>query len=569
MTNLTFGDLALTNELLTAVTEMGFTETTAVQAEAIPLIRTGVDVLARSQTGTGKTVAFGIPAVESISAEDEFIQVLILTPTRELSQQCGDEIRKLARHLPYIKTADIYGGADFVPQFKSLRTANLVIGTPGRVMDHMRRESLKLDHLKMIILDEADEMLNMGFKEDIETILQDVPEERQIVLFSATVPDGILAIAKQFQNNPIHLDINRDQVTLENISQTYVDVPMHRKPDALNLLLHYFKPHRAIIFANTKTMVDELVELLSNSGFSTEGLHGDMKQLQRSSVMRGFKKGKVNILVATDVAARGIDVSDVDYVINYDIPKVSEYYIHRIGRTGRAGRGGNAITLCCGKQQVTILQQLSRKTKSKIAPLPLPTIADVECSNRNRDLEQLRKSMEKTASSAHLDMIAELSAEGYSAEQVAAALMGRTFHHDMRGLVDIKVSSKSINSKEKTPLHKEESRQTKRALADLVLNIGSSNRVAPNHIVGAITECTGISSKSIGRIDISGEHSIVGVPANQLDEIMVAMQGCKICGRPVSAMPLAEPYQARVSNHRFASNGKKHKAPFSRVKRKA
>lgn len=567
MTKLTFNKLSLPSELLTAVTEMGFTETTAVQAEAIPLIRSGVDVLACSQTGTGKTAAFGIPAVECISAEEDYVQVLILTPTRELAQQCGDEIRKLARHLPYVKTADIFGGANYTNQFKSLRKANLVIGTPGRVMDHMRRESIKLDHLKMIILDEADEMLNMGFKEDIETILQDVPEERQIVLFSATVPDEILAITKQFQKNPVQVNINREQATLEEISQTYVDVPMHRKPDALNLLLHYFKPHRAIIFANTKTMVDELVEFLVNSGFSTEGLHGDMKQLQRTSVMRGFKKGQVNILVATDVAARGIDVSDVDYVINYDIPKMSEYYIHRIGRTGRAGRVGTAITLCCGKRQVTLLQQLGSKIKSKIMPIPLPTITDVEHRYRSRDLEYLRKTMEQAASSKHLDMISELTSEGYTTEQIAAALMNLTFRHDLRGLVNIKVSSKDTNNKEEAHRNKD-NRQGKQPIADLVLNIGSSNRVAPNHIVGAITEYTGISSKSIGRIEISSEHSTVGVPANQLNEILLAMKGCKICGKPISAIPLEDPFRAKGSKSRFASNRKEHKFHSSGARRR-
>jgi len=571
MTNLTFEELSLPTNLLTAITEMGFTESTEVQAEAIPLIRSGADVLACSQTGTGKTLAFGIPAVECIAAEEDFVQVLILTPTRELSQQCGDEIRKLARHLSHVKTADIYGGADFVPQFKSLKKANIVIGTPGRVMDHMRRESLKLDHVKMIVLDEADEMLNMGFKEDIETILQDVPEERQIVLFSATVPAGILAITKQFQRNPIHLSINRDQATLEKIAQTYVDVPMYRKQDALNLLLHSFKPNRCIIFANTKTMVDELVELLENSGFSTEGLHGDMKQLQRSSVMRGFKKGQVNILVATDVAARGIDVSDVDYVINYDIPKMSEYYIHRIGRTGRAGRVGTAITLCCGKREISQIQQLGRRIKSNITQIPLPTIADVEQSYHKRDMELLRKNMEQATSSKHLEMITELVSEGYPAEQIAATLMDLTFHHDLSSLVNIKTSTKTVNSKEATSTHqKGDARPAKQVpLADLVLDIGSSNRVAPNHIVGALTEYTGISSKSIGRIDISGDHTIVGVPAQQLDDILLAMQGCKICGKPIKAIPLSDPYRVRSSKSRFAPRRKGQNLNFSGKRKRA
>ncbi len=568
MTKSTFDQLDLPVELMTAITKMGFTETTPVQAEAIPLIRSGADVLACSQTGTGKTLAFGIPAVESIEKDEEYVQVLILTPTRELAQQCGGEIRKLAAQLPYIKTADIYGGADFSPQFKSLRKANLVIGTPGRVMDHMRRDSLKLDHLKMVILDEADEMLNMGFKEDIETILQDVPQERQIVLFSATIPNGILAITKQFQKDPVHLDINRDQATIESITQTYVDVPKHRKMDALNLLLHYFKPHRAIVFANTKTMVDELVEHVSNAGFSTDGLHGDMKQQQRSNVMRNFKNGQVNVLVATDVAARGIDVSDIDYVFNFDIPKMTEYYIHRIGRTGRAGRMGTAITLCCGKRQVNILQQLGRKIKSKITAIPLPTIADVEQNYRNRDLELLKKHMEKKTSPVHLDMIGKLTNEGYSTEQIAAALMDITFRHDLRGLINIKTHAKSKNSKEETHIQKKDSKQAKQVLADLVIDIGSANRVAPNHIVGAITEYAGISSKSIGRIDISGEYSIVSVPADQLDEILVDLQGCKICGKPVSAMPLADPYQTRKRKSRSDFNRKSRKFHSSSAKKR-
>ena len=331
--NVLFADLSLSPALMNAVTDMGFVETTPVQAETIPVIRAGSDLLARSQTGTGKTVAFGIPAVECIDSADRHVQVLILSPTRELAMQCGDEIRKLARYLPHIKTADIYGGSDFNRQFRALRDANIVIGTPGRVMDHMRRETLKLGNLKMIVLDEADEMLNMGFKEDIETILQDVPEQRQTILFSATVPPEILAITRQFQKNPVHIEINRNQVTLDNIKQAYVDIPMYQKQEGLKILFHYHKPRRAIIFANTKTMVDELTELLSGAGFTTGGLHGDMKQLQRTSVMNAFKRGRVNILVATDVAARGIDVSDIDFVFNYDIPKTSDYYVHRkIGR---------------------------------------------------------------------------------------------------------------------------------------------------------------------------------------------------------------------------------------------
>lgn len=531
---MTFSQLSLSPELLTAVTAMGFTEATDIQAEAIPVIRTGADVLARSQTGTGKTVAYGIPAVECVTAEENHVQVLVLSPTRELSQQCGDEIRKLAKHLSYVKTADIYGGVDFGRQFKELHTANFVIGTPGRVMDHMRRGTLKLDHLKMIVLDEADEMLNMGFKEDIETILHDVPEQRQIVLFSATVPDDILEITRQFQKDPVHIEINRNQITLDNIVQSYVDVPMHHKPEALDLLLHYYQPHRAIIFANTKSMVDELTELLSNSGFSVEGLHGDMKQLQRSKVMHGFKKGKVSLLVATDVAARGIDVSDIDYVFNFDIPKVVDYYIHRIGRTGRAGRSGTAITLCSGRQQFFQLQQLGRRTKSVITPIQLPTVDDIEASNRARDLKKVEDALQSEPQPILLEMVDDLIAKGYAPENISAVLFGLCFQHETDKLSNLKTVVRSTRAAETPDLGaKSKPLGNRRPMTDLVFDIGTANRVAANHFVGIITERAGISSKDLGKIQIFEDYSTVGVPVDLAHDIMLSMQGSKICGKPV------------------------------------
>jgi ATP-dependent RNA helicase DeaD len=553
MNKMNFSQLSLSPELLSAVTEMGFTETTEVQAEAIPVIRTGVDVLARSQTGTGKTVAYGIPAVECVNAEERHVQVLVLSPTRELSQQCGDVIRKLAKHLTHVKTADIFGGADYGRQLKDLRFANFVIGTPGRVMDHMRRGTLKLDHLKMIVLDEADEMLNMGFKEDIETILQDVPEQRQIVLFSATVPDDILTITKQFQKDPVHIEINRGQITLENISQSYVDVPMHHKVEALDLLLHYYQPSRAIIFANTKSMVDELTETLENSGFSVEGLHGDMKQVQRSKVMHGFKKGIINLLVATDVAARGIDVSDVDYVFNFDIPKVAEYYVHRIGRTGRAGRTGTAITLCSGRQQVFYMQQLGRRTKSVMTPIQLPTVDDIELGNRRRDLNIVEEALQSEPLPYLMEMVEELTAKGHSPEKIAAVLMGRCFKHNTSKLINLKAKTKLTGADSGADLGRIGKPQRRSyADAELVLDIGTANRVAANHIVGAVTERAGISSRDIGKIKIYDAFCTVSVPADRLNDIIGSMQGCRICGKPVHASPLAEPHRKSTDRNRHS-----------------
>lgn len=550
MTTLTFAQLALTPELLAAVTEMGFTETTDIQAEAIPIIRTGADVLARSQTGTGKTVAFGIPAVERISPDSTAVQVLVLSPTRELAHQCGEEIRKLSRHLPYVKTADIFGGADYRGQFRELQSANFVIGTPGRIMDHLRRGTLDLSHLKMVVLDEADEMLNMGFREDIEVIMQGVPEKRQIVLFSATLPTEILTIAEQFQNEPVRIEINREQITLENIKQLYAEVPPRQKPEALTLLLHYYQPRCAIIFSNTKTMVDELTEGLSAAGFSVEGLHGDMKQLQRTTVMNGFRKGRVNILVATDVAARGIDVSGIDYVVNFDIPKESDSYVHRIGRTGRAGRAGTALTLCCGRQQVQQLQRLCQRTRSEIQAIPLPTVADIERANRNRTLQFIVESLESQPLPMHTEMVEQLTEMGYAPEKIAAALLGLYFRQDTQTLSDlpgaVTAGGKKVKVREHCPM------------ASLVINIGAANRVSEKHIVGAVTERAGISSHDLGKVQISESFSTVSVPAELLADVISSMQGCKICGKPVHVMPFEEP-----------PTGKKkpasHAAPFRRA----
>jgi ATP-dependent RNA helicase DeaD len=317
MIKIPFSQLSLTPKVERAIAEMGFDFATPIQSEAIPLIRSGADVIARSQTGTGKTVAFAIPAIEKVDTHEEkaTIQVLVLCPTRELAQQAAEEFRKLARFKSGIHPVEIYGGAAIDKQCIHLRKANIVIGTPGRVMDHMRRKTIRLSHLKMIVLDEADEMLSMGFKEDIETILADTPESRQTVLFSATMPPAILKLTGEFLKDPQLIEIDKSQVTIENIEQSYIEIPHSRKKEALSTLLQFHQPKRAIIFCNTKKMVDELTELLSSRHFSVESIHSDIKQAQRTAVMQGFKSGKTSILLATDIAARGIDVSNVDFVI--------------------------------------------------------------------------------------------------------------------------------------------------------------------------------------------------------------------------------------------------------------
>ena len=547
MSDTLFSTLDLPESLFKAIEAMGFETATPVQAQSIPLIRAGADVIAKSQTGTGKTVAFGIPALERIDTHESktTVQVLILCPTRELAQQAGEEIRKLAKFMPGVRPAEIFGGSDMERQFIRLRRANMVIGTPGRVMDHMRRGTLKLEHLKMVVLDEADEMLNMGFKEDIETILQDAPEERQTVLFSATMPPAILALTHQFQKDPQTVEIDKGQVTIERIDQSFVDVPQARKNDALTLLLRFHQPRRALVFCNTKRMVDELAELLNQRGFAAEGIHGDLSQSQRTTVMGNFKRGKLSILVATDVAARGIDVSGLDYVFNYDIPMTTEYYVHRIGRTGRAGQAGKAITICCGKRQMHVMRGIAHAVKSDIRQDDLPTPQALQAQEWERNLALVEAALGGQPEVGYLSMVDTLKERGHAPEQVAAALLALRFP---------KVEPIVIETERRKPARVDdrapEPRGKKRtapitSYTDLLFDVGASNQVSPNHLVGAITELSGISGKEIGKIHIYQEQSVVGVPSDVAEEVLVAMKGCKIRGKLTRSELLAQVPEGR------------------------
>ena len=557
MSDVQFSQMELDPRIEKAVEAMGFDRTTPIQEQVIPLICGGADVIAKSQTGTGKTAAFSIPALEVIDTDTEKpeLQVLILCPTRELAQQAGDEIRKLARFLPGIHLVEVYGGANMERQFIQLRRAHIVVGTPGRVMDHMRRGTIKLQKLKMIVLDEADEMLNMGFKEDIETILRDTPEERQTVLFSATMPPAILSLAKTFQRDPQTVEINKSQVTLEQIDQSCVEAPVSKKMEALNLLLRFHMPNRALIFCNTKRMVDELGEYLNNHGFSAESIHGDLKQVQRTRVMNEFKRGRVGILIATDVAARGIDVNDLDYVINYDIPMNTEYYIHRIGRTGRAGKSGHSITLFSGKRQLRSLQELSRAIKAEIRQDTLPSREEIQAREYARNIESVIGAVEGGVGAGYEPMVAQLTEQGYTPERIAAALLSIHFPQKELPAELILPSNREVR--------READRRTVKisptSFTEVVVDIGSANRVEPKHLVGAITERSGISGKEVGKIEIFPDYSVVGIPDNQVDDVLASMRGCKICGKPTRTHRLAE--QGRNEMHRPRKVSKA--APFS------
>lgn len=553
-----FDELLLSPATLKAVEQMGFTEMTEIQEKSIPLMMEGVDLIGRSNTGTGKTVAFGIPAVEGIDRDVKGVQVLILCPTRELAMQACEELCKLSQFMPWVRPAAVYGGASMDKQIFALkRGANLIVGTPGRVMDHMRRRTLKLEELHTIILDEADEMLNMGFREDIETILKETPEERQTVLFSATMPPEIMNITKQFQKDPTIIKIISQHRTVDAISQYYFETAMGRKTDALRLLLLAYEPKSAMVFCNTKRTVDELTELLCSKGLRAAGLHGDMKQAQRTQVMNAFKSGKTSILVATDVAARGIDVSGIDAVFNYDLPQDNEYYIHRIGRTGRAGMTGNAYTLISGKKQVYALRDIARYTKADIQQKALPTRAELAERKQGELVEKLAELCGQAASETAGTLLAKLTETGLTAEQIALALIDRRLAKAMRSIPEFDAPQ---------PIRTQP--RAKHAGAKTVkvdINVGRQQRIAPNFILGALVDATGMSGKDFGKIDIFDQHTTVEVPESEMDFVIDSMNSGKINGQKVTVkryegkdLPPKRDYHGKPGRSRFdRSNDKR------------
>ncbi len=410
--------------IIRAVEELGFEEMTPIQEQAIPVFLSGRDVIGQAQTGTGKTAAFGIPILEKIDPEDKNLQAIILCPTRELAMQAADELRKFSKYMHGIKVLPVYGGQDIIRQIKNLKGGvQIVVGTPGRVMDHMRRRTLRLDRVHTVVLDEADEMLNMGFREDIETILKEVPEERQTGLFSATMPKPILDITRMYQKDAVFLKMTPKEVTIPLIKQAYYQIQHKDKEEVLCRLIDYYDPSRALIFCNTKRMVDELTEHLKQRGYGVEGLHGDLAQHQRDTVMNLFKGGHAGILIATDVAARGIDVDNVEAVFNYDVPDDIEYYVHRIGRTGRAGKTGRSFTLVTGKE-IRKLREIEKICHTKIRERKIPSAADITERKADKILREAEGVIEKQDIANALRFVEERCASGeYSAVQYAAAFM--------------------------------------------------------------------------------------------------------------------------------------------------
>lgn len=517
-----FEDLQVDERILRAVEDMGFEEASPIQAQAIPVIMEGRDVVGQAQTGTGKTAAYSIPVLEKINPDLKKLQAVILCPTRELAVQVAEEIRRLAKYMSDIRVLPVYGGQEIVKQIKSLKSGvQIVVGTPGRVMDHMRRKTVRFDNVSMVVLDEADEMLDMGFREDMETILTDTPSTRQTVMFSATMPKAIMEIAKNFQKNAEIIKVVRKELTVKNIEQYYYEVRPKNKNELLCRLIDIYNPRLSVVFCNTKRQVDELISELKGRGYFADGIHGDMKQAQRDRVMADFRSGKTEILIATDVAARGIDVDDVDVVFNYDLPQDEEYYVHRIGRTGRAGREGVALSFVSGKEAYK-LKDIERYCKTKIKAKPVPSMDDVKNTKLEAIFTKVKEVIEEGGLSDMIEAVeSNLNMEDYTSLDIAAALLKMTIGDSLE--------------------HREELEQVhfdmdadSRGMVRLFINVGKKDKIKPANILGAISGESGLPGKLVGSIDMLDNYTFVEVPSKYANAVLAAMENVTIKGRHIS-----------------------------------
>ncbi len=541
-----FEELGLSRELLKAVADLGFEEPSPIQILAIPPLLTGRDAVGQAQTGTGKTAAFGLPLLER-TTESKGVQALVLCPTRELAIQVSEELSKLAAYRRSIFILPIYGGQPIERQIRALaKGAQVVVGTPGRVIDHLQRGTLRLDGTRMVVLDEADEMLDMGFREDIELILAQSPEDCQKVLFSATMPQPIRDLSKRFLREPEMLTIAHKMLTVPAIEQLYYEVRPYQKMDALCRVLDSEGFRKALVFCATKRNVDEITVHLQQRGYQADGLHGDLNQTQRDRVMGRFRSDGLEILVATDVAARGIDVDDVDAVINYDIPHDVEGYVHRIGRTGRAGRVGRAFTFVTVREQYKI-REITRYTKARITQGQLPTLRDVHNIRTSKLLEEVRSTLAEGALDRWRLLVEDFQAENFPegeavARDMAAALLKLLMQRDFGAQEAVSESDPLAvpprpafddgpRNREQRPRRRESG-----PMSRLHLNVGRTHGATPRALVGAITGESGISGQSIGAIDIRNAFSVVEVAAELAEGVLVTLnKGVFISGVRISA----------------------------------
>ncbi|MCM1984853.1 DEAD/DEAH box helicase [Lyngbya confervoides] len=532
----TFAELSLHRAILKAVDEAGYETPSPIQAQAIPPLLNGADILGQAQTGTGKTAAYALPLLSRLDLSINAPQILVLTPTRELAIQVAEAMQGYARHLNGFHITPIYGGQSIETQFRQLkRGAHVVVGSPGRLIDHLQRKTLNLDHLTAVVLDEADEMLRMGFIEDVEHILSKTPENRQVALLSATMPAAIKRIAQKYLKNPVEIKIKSKTATVSTINQRYWQVTHLHKIDALTRILEVEDFEAMIIFVRTKTMTVELVERLEARGYSTAALSGDIKQSLREKIVERLKKGSLDIVVATDVAARGLDVERISHVVNYDIPYDTETYIHRIGRTGRAGRTGEAI-LFISPREKRMLRSIEQATRQPIAPMQLPTHADIA----DRRIVQFKDKISETLAEQDLSFFTGLvnryqQEHGVDAQEVAAALAFLVQLERPLLPPEPEEVKRPKSQKEGKEIPK---RQKNKPVGNLKmeayrLEVGSEIGVQPKNIVGAIANEAGLESTYIQEIQIYDHYSTVALPEGMPPELLKHLRKVRIFGEPL------------------------------------
>ncbi len=529
-----FSDLLLSEEALKAIAEMGFEKATPIQAQAIPQMLPGHDLIGQAQTGTGKTAAFGLPIIDTIDASKKDVQALILCPTRELCVQIAAEIERMSKYKRGIQVLSIYGGDSMTRQLKGLRNgANIVVGTPGRIMDHLRRGTLKIENLQIAVLDEADEMLNMGFREDIETILKDTPRQKQTVMFSATMSKPIMEISRKFLQDPKIIKVMGNHVTAATIEQIYFETRGMKKGKIISNLIQLHDFQLSLVFCNTKARVDTITEELRKMGHKSEALHGDLSQSLRNQVLTRFKKSEINVLVATDVAARGLDINNVDVVFNYDLPFDTEYYVHRIGRTGRAGKTGKAFSFAESRKDDWKIRDLEKFIKIKIVKGVVPGAKELLQTSLSRLENQLMTIATENNLTDYENVLQEWYSRGFDAHLLAACLLKSRLEQDGINLREVKEtiirtqkSQPSSNGRNDVQERFNDSPKVRMHIA-----LGKKDKVKPGDIVGALTGECRISGKEIGVIDMFDHFSYFEISEAHVRKVLKGMKKNTIKGK--------------------------------------
>ena len=541
-----FNELGLPEPLLEAVTAMGFESPSPIQAQTIPVAMEGKDIIGLSQTGSGKTAAFALPVLTRIDVDLPEPQALIVCPTRELAVQVCEEVFKLGSKMKGLRALPVYGGAPIDRQLKGLRKgAHIVVGTPGRLLDHLKRRSFNPKNIQMVVLDEADRMLDMGFREEMEDMLASLPESRQTLFFSATMNRNVSRLIEAFGKDPVKIEIERKALTVSSIDQSCYEVRQRSKVEVLSRLLDYDPPALAVVFANTKRVVDEATEALIARGYAADRLHGDITQQMRERVLKRFREGTVEILVATDVAARGLDIDDVELVVNYELPHDPEDYVHRIGRTGRAGRSGKAVSFVFGRD-VRKLQTLERYTKQTIRRERVPTQEQVEGKRADLLFEKVRARLEKGELEGYQAYIDRLLEQGHTATDITAAAMallreettreGQSIDED-RQKEAFANERKGSNwrergdGEERSSFRERKPRQGGEGMATLFLSVGKAQSVSPGDIAGMIYRECKLPDGSLGKITLFPKHTLVDVSKEHSEEVISGLRGASIRGR--------------------------------------